>query len=150
VPHVGRAGVHGLLVLVQGQRKIAPVREPEGFVEGLFQRFGAVRASAFDGGVTGRASQQRASNVGGVGVGLNFAEGYGRFGHPAVGEVDPIPGVLPALVHQSVLVGALVFDEAVAVAVSVLLHPFNGAVSVREEGVDDVRAKSPPAEFAEG
>ena len=77
--------------------------------------------------------EQSASQVGAVDVALHLAQRDGGFRQPAVGEVNAVPGVLPALVEQSVFVGALVLHETVAVAVAVVLHPFQGPVRVGQE-----------------
>lgn len=43
--------------------------------------------------------------------------------HCAVGEVDAIPGVLPALADKPVRIEALVLDKPVTVFVAVMLDP---------------------------
>jgi hypothetical protein len=55
------------------------------------------------------------AQVCGVGIGLDFAEGYWRFRESAIGELDPIPRVFPSLVEQSLVRMALVLDETITV-----------------------------------
>ena len=62
----------------------------------------------------------------------------------AVGEVDAVPRVLPALVGQAPVGRALVLDEPVAVAVAVVLDPVQRPVGVRQQRVD-LGARQPPA-----
>ena len=52
-------------------------------------------------------------------------------GHAPVGEADGVGRVLPALVQQAAVGGALVLDVAVAVAVAEVVDPRQGAVGVR-------------------
>jgi hypothetical protein len=51
--------------------------------------------------------------------------------------------------HEASRRGPLVLHVAVAVPVPVGLHPLEGAVGVREEGVDGVAGQAPPPQLAE-
>src|SRR5581483_811154 len=127
----------------------APLLEPEVFVEAPAQ-FGGLPAVAVAGGpVAELGGEMGPFDVGGVDVALHLAEGDGGLGVAAVGEADAVPRVLPALVGQPVRRAALVLDVAVAVAVTELFDPCEGAVGVREESPERVVVEPPAPGLAE-
>ena len=111
----------------------------------------AARARSSDG--AGRVAllggEEGPGQVGPVGVALHLSQSDRRIGQAAVGEADGVVGVLPALVAQAPVGGALVLDVAVAVAVAELLDPFDGPVGVREQLVDGLAGQAPPAQLPE-
>ena len=97
------------------------------------------------GGVACLPGERGAGPVGGVGVALHLGQGDGRLGDRAVGEVDAVPGILPALVDQAGRGLAGVFDEPVAVGVAVPLHPLQGAVGVGQQVPGELGRGGPTA-----
>jgi hypothetical protein len=80
---------------------------------------------------------------------LHLGQGNRRFGDGAVGEVDAVRRVLPALVDQAGRGLARVFDEPVAVGVAVPLHPLQSAVGVRQQVPGEVAAAAPPPQLTQ-
>ena len=93
--------------------------------------------------------QLRPGPVGRVDVGLDLGKRDGRLGDRAVGEVDAVPGILPALVDQAVAGLAAVLDEPVAVGVAVGLDPLQRPVGVRQQRGDCAVLAAPALELAE-
>src|SRR6266540_3699299 len=70
-------------------------------------------------------------------------------GRTAVREAHRVPRVLPALVAQAVIGGALVFEVAVTIGVAVLVDPRQRRVGGEKERVELTAAMAPPAELRE-
>src|SRR6266568_9348147 len=69
-------------------------------------------------------SQMRCAHLGVVDIALNFAGGTRQARERAIGEQNGVPGVFPALVHQSCLrVAAAVLDIAIAIAIPIFVDP---------------------------
>ena len=94
--------------------------------------------------VPGRRGQPGPGLEGRVDIALHLAQRDRRLGQPPVGEVDPVEGVLPALVDQSSVGGPAILDEVVTVRVAVGDDPVQGTVGVRQQGLDLVVAGAPP------
>ncbi len=75
--------------------------------------------------------------VGGEGVALHLDQRDGPIREAAVGVEDGILAVLPALVGQARVLPALVVDQAIAVGVAVVIHPFDRSQQVRPQAVDE-------------
>ncbi len=87
--------------------------------------------------------------VGGVHVPLHLGERDRRLGDPARGERDAVERVLPALVDQALVGGALILDEAVTVPVAARGDPVERPVGVGEQLVHGVGGEPPPGQLAE-
>ena len=83
-----------------------------------------------------------------VDVPLHLGERDGCVRERPRGEGDPVEGVLPPLVHQSVRRGALVLDEAVAVPVAVGSHPVERAIDVGQQRFEVGQRGAPPSQLA--
>ena len=126
------AGVRGdhparLLRAVQCQRVCRQLLAPEARFESSAK---SLRLGAERGGTLGKAQrlgEHRGMPLGAVHVALDLAEGDRPFGQPAVVMKDRVEGVLPTLIGQPVLRLAVIFDEAVAVAVAVAIDPRSAA-----------------------
>ena len=97
-----------------------------------------------DVGLPDLAREVRPGEVRRIRVALDLGQCDRRFGDAPRGERDAVEGVLPALVGEPAVGGALVLDEPVAVAIAVLAQPFEGAVGVGQQRVD-LLARDPPA-----
>ena len=58
-----------------------------------------------------------------------------------------VPGVLPALVHETAIGAALVLDEAVAIAIPVMQHPLQRSIGMRKQIVDDIASQTPASQL---
>ena len=139
----------GRLSRSSADREPAAVSQPVGVVERLLDPVGLGVPVAGARRVPRRRRQPGSGPVGRVGVCLHLGQRDRRLGYPPVGEVDPVPGVLPALVDQAAAGLAGVLDEPVAVGVAVALDPFQRAVGVRQQGLDLGVMAAPPLQFPE-
>ena len=149
VPHVGRKRIEGTLVAVEAHRQPAAILQPEVPVEALLQHSRLAAQRRDERRVAGLLREVRACEVRRVHVALHLAERDRGLCEPPVGEARAVEGVLPALVLEPAIGGALVFHVAVAVAVAELLDPVEGAVGGGQERVDRVAPIAPAAELAE-
>src|SRR4029450_7908580 len=65
----------------------------------------------------------RRLTLGGVDVALHLGERDRTLGQPTVLTKDRVEETLPALIAQALRVGAIVFDEAVAIRIAVAVDP---------------------------
>src|SRR2546430_17004093 len=119
---VGRSHVARAFVAVERERIGAEVFAPERIVEALAQAIGAcvpvARAE-----IVSHLGELRGATPCRIRVSLHLAERDWRRGEPPVSMKYRIVRVLPALLHQPIRAVPRVFEEAVAVAVSIALHP---------------------------
>ena len=81
--------------------------------------------------------------LGAVDVALHLGERDRAFGQAAVGVEDGVVGVLPALIGQALLGGAIVFDEAVAVGIAGAVDPGQRRFDVRPQRRDGLVVAGP-------
>ena len=93
-------------------------------------RFGQCRRPGL---VAERVGQLHAGRVCRVHIGLQLGERDGRRGQGPSAPVDPVEGVLPALVDQAAVGGPPILDETVAVRVAVGVDPLERAVRGRQQ-----------------
>ena len=144
VAGIGRAHAARTLGAVEGQRIGAEVVAPE-----RSPRSGARSASASSQSLSARpaspkcAASLAAALLGREHVGLHLAQRDRPRGAGAVGVEDRIVAVLPALIDEALLVGAVVFHEAVAVGVAELVDPGQRRLDVRPDGADRLDVARP-------
>src|SRR6478672_8204071 len=126
---IGAAHATGLLLAVERERVGAEVRTPERGVESLGQEIGLglepvrILHAAKPLGTT------RRQELGAVDVALHLRQRDRAFRQMSVGVEDRVLRILPALVGEALLSGAVIFDEAVVVGVA-------GAIDPGERGLD--------------
>lgn len=67
----------------------------------------------------------------------------------SIGEVDPVPGVLPALIDQASTVETFILDKAVSVLIPIVLDPVPRTVRMRLERGDGLLGNPPAAHFTQ-
>src|SRR5262249_33533127 len=107
---VGAAHAAGALGAVERERIGLDLRAPEARLEALGQQRGLrlERARAVVPSQPPRAARHRL--LGAVDVGLHLRQRDRALGQAAVGVEDGVLGILPALVGEALLGGAIVFD----------------------------------------
>src|SRR5262249_34671059 len=137
------ADAAGLLVTIERQRVVVDLRTPERCVETLGQpsRLGIKRVcSDLVAEQSGAAGSQ---TLGGVHVALYFGEGDRRRRGGSVGVEDGIEGILPTLIDEAVLAGALVFQEAIAIGVSRAVDPCQRSVDRGPQRLERLQIPGP-------
>ena len=118
------ANAAGPLGAIERERIGADIRAPERLLELIARRCSASLPS-FDASVRwpSRVGNRREGALGRVDVALHLAERDRPLRQRAVGMEDGVVGVLPALVGKAAVRLAVVLDEAIPVAVAVLIDP---------------------------
>src|SRR5690606_31747949 len=78
-----------------------------------------------------------------VDIALHFAQRDAALGPASVGMKDGIDGILPALIDEPAIARALIFDEAIAIAVAIPVDPGKRRLDIRpylRQGLPVVRA----------
>ena len=124
LPGIGRPHPARLLGAVERQRVGAEFLAPERLLEACGKLL-APRSSSLPAFVRKpkRRAQRAASRLRGEDVALHFAQRDVAFGQLAVGMKDRVVGILPALVGEALLGGALIFDKAVAIGIAGAVDP---------------------------
>jgi hypothetical protein len=136
------------LVTVERDGVPAAVGQPVAFVERGLEACGAF-APRLGRAVPAGVREFRASEVRRVHVALHLAERDRGLGDPSGRVVDPVEGILPALVGQAAVGAALVLDEAVAVAIAVPLDPGQRPVGGGHELLPVAGGQAPPVQLTE-
>ena len=111
------------LIAIECQRIGLDIRTPERGLEPLGQprRLGI---EPFGDGVAAKpARAARRHSFRGVDIALHFNKCDGALGKPPIGVKDRIVRILPTLISQTLIAGALIFDEAVAVRIAWTVDP---------------------------
>ncbi len=74
---------------------------------------------------------------GAVDIGLNLRERDGAARDRTIFVEDRVMAVLPALIGQALIGEPPIFHEAVAIAVAMLIDPFEGCIQMRQQAGDE-------------
>jgi hypothetical protein len=99
--------------------------------------------------IAGVVSHPGTGDISAVNVTLHLAQCDGSLREAAVGKIDSVPRVLPALVDKALIVEAFIFDEPVTVTVAVVPDPVQSTVRVGKQRRDVFRGDSPAGDFAQ-
>src|SRR4029078_11347586 len=122
---VRRQGVDLLALVVQGEREVLAILDPEVAVEAALE-IGCLplQLVGIGGVLPDLAREACATDLRIVRVTLQLAGGARKAGDAPVAVGDRVPGVFPALVLETgLLVAALIGDVAFALEVGVLVDP---------------------------
>src|SRR5262249_57078804 len=112
-----------LLVAVEGERVGLELRTPEAGVEPLGEILGRGLEPARPLALAEALGAARRQELAAVDIALHLGERDRPLREPAVGMEARVQGILPALVGEALLGGAVVFDEAVAVGIARSVDP---------------------------
>ena len=139
VAGIGGAHLAGLTLAVKGQGIGADPLAPEGVVEASPQQAGLLQQPLSLGVVAEMPLDVSHRLAGPIAVGLHLAEGDRPLRETTVGMVHGVVGILPALVAQAPLSGALIPQEAIRRALLGVANPVHrrlqGGLQVADEGL---------------
>src|SRR6202042_2509297 len=93
--------------------------------------------------------EQRSVSFGAVYVRLDLAKGDRPLRKPAIMMENRIEGILPSLIREALLGLAMIFDEAVAVAVAVMIDPGERCLGVRPQRAHRLKIAGAPKILSE-
>src|SRR5690242_17476527 len=131
---VGAANRAMFLLAVQGESVHAEVRAPEPFLKLGPQPAGCFTQIARKLVVTQCACQKGSFQASRIRITLHLAKRDRPVGQPSVGVEDRIVRILPALLDETMRRPSVVFDETIAIEISIAIHPFQSTADVRPDG----------------
>src|SRR5690242_17282517 len=122
---------------IQGEGVGSQIFNPESLLKAILEGTGLKQQVVSQCDQTLFAGQIGGAFFGGIGIALDFTERDRGFGKPAVLVKDGIVRIFPALLHEPFAGMTGILQEAVAVAIAIMIHPIEGALDIAPNRTDE-------------